>query len=89
MIRTKGEVGTGNIIEAVRHVHSVVGGIRALRNMDDDEVFAFAKRIAAPYDLFMQTKQLGRLPVVHFAADPARRDRAIVQAVTHYSDPEM
>ncbi|XP_042446304.1 probable pyridoxal 5'-phosphate synthase subunit PDX1.1 [Zingiber officinale] len=64
MIRTKGEVGTGNIIEAVRHLRSVVGGIRALSNMDDDEVFAFAKRIAAPYDLVMQTKRLGRLPVV-------------------------
>ncbi|EHA8589052.1 Pyridoxal 5'-phosphate synthase subunit PDX1 [Cocos nucifera] len=119
MIRTKGEAGTGNIVEAVRHVRSVMGDIRSLRNMDDDEVFAFAKRIAAPYDLVMQTKQLGRLPVVHFAAggvatpadaalmmqlgcdgvfvgsgifksgDPARRARAIVQAVTHYSDPDI
>ncbi|KAH0435510.1 hypothetical protein IEQ34_026591 [Dendrobium chrysotoxum] len=68
MIRTKGEAGTGNIVEAVRHVRSVMGDIRVLRNMDDDEVFSFAKRIAAPYDLVMQTKQLGRLPVVHFAA---------------------
>jgi hypothetical protein len=96
-----------------------MGEIHALRNMDDDEVFAYAKRIAAPYDLVMQTKQLGRLPVVQFAAggvatpadaalmmqlgcdgvfvgsgifksgDPARRARAIVQAVTHYSDPEI
>ncbi|KAH7864055.1 hypothetical protein Vadar_025182 [Vaccinium darrowii] len=119
MIRTKGEAGTGNIIEAVRHVRSVMGDIRVLRNMDDDEVFSFAKKIAAPYDLVMQTKQLGRLPVVHFAAggvatpadaalmmqlgcdgvfvgsgvfksgDPARRARAIVQAVTHYSDPDV
>nr|6HX3_B Chain B, Pyridoxal 5'-phosphate synthase subunit PDX1.3 [Arabidopsis thaliana]6HX3_D Chain D, Pyridoxal 5'-phosphate synthase subunit PDX1.3 [Arabidopsis thaliana]6HX3_F Chain F, Pyridoxal 5'-phosphate synthase subunit PDX1.3 [Arabidopsis thaliana]6HX3_H Chain H, Pyridoxal 5'-phosphate synthase subunit PDX1.3 [Arabidopsis thaliana] len=119
MIRTKGEAGTGNIIEAVRHVRSVNGDIRVLRNMDDDEVFTFAKKLAAPYDLVMQTKQLGRLPVVQFAAggvatpadaalmmqlgcdgvfvgsgifksgDPARRARAIVQAVTHYSDPEM
>ncbi|VFR00403.1 unnamed protein product [Cuscuta campestris] len=118
MIRTKGEAGTGNVIEAVRHVRSVMGDIRLLRNMDDDEVFAFAKQIQAPYDLVMQTKQLGRLPVVQFAAggvatpadaalmmqlgcdgvfvgsgifksgDPARRARAIVQAVTHYSDPE-
>ncbi|KAL0457747.1 UNVERIFIED_CONTAM: putative pyridoxal 5'-phosphate synthase subunit PDX1 [Sesamum latifolium] len=68
MIRTKGEAGTGNIIEAVRHVRSVMGDIRVLRNMDDDEVFTFAKKIQAPYDLVMQTKQLGRLPVVHFAA---------------------
>ncbi|XP_015697857.2 probable pyridoxal 5'-phosphate synthase subunit PDX1.1 [Oryza brachyantha] len=119
MIRTKGEAGTGNVVEAVRHVRSVMGDIRALRNMDDDEVFSYAKRIAAPYDLVMQTKQLGRLPVVQFAAggvatpadaalmmqlgcdgvfvgsgifksgDPARRARAIVQAVTHYSDPEI
>ncbi|CAK9167400.1 unnamed protein product, partial [Ilex paraguariensis] len=70
-----------------------MGDIRVLRNMDDDEVFTFAKEIQAPYDLVMQTKQLGRLPVVHFAAggsgDPARRARAIVQAVTHYSDPEV
>ncbi|KAJ8461674.1 hypothetical protein OPV22_034600 [Ensete ventricosum] len=72
MIRTKGEAGTGNIVEAVRHVRSVMGDIRALRNMDDDEVFAFAKRIAAPFDLVMQTKQLGRLPVVHFAAGGGR-----------------
>ncbi|KAL0016677.1 hypothetical protein SO802_003746 [Lithocarpus litseifolius] len=68
MIRTKGEARTGNIIEAVRHVRSVMGDIRVLRNMDDDEVFSFAKKIAAPYDLVMQTKQLRRLLVVHFAA---------------------
>jgi len=68
MIRTKGEAGTGNVVEAVRHVRSVMGAVRALRSMDDDEVFAYAKRIAAPYDLVMQTKQLGRLPVVQFAA---------------------
>lgn len=58
----------GNIIEAVRHVRSVMGDIRVLANVDDDEVFTFAKKIAAPYDLVMQTKQLGQLPVVHFAA---------------------
>ncbi|XP_050369676.1 probable pyridoxal 5'-phosphate synthase subunit PDX1 [Argentina anserina] len=68
MIRTKGEAGTGNIVEAVRHVRSVMGEVRVLRNMDDDEVFAYAKKIAAPYDMVMQTKQMGRLPVVHFAA---------------------
>lgn len=68
MIRTKGEAGTGNVVEAVRHVRSVNGAIRLLRNMDDDEVFTFAKKIAAPYDLVVQTKQLGRLPVVQFAA---------------------
>ncbi|KAL1193647.1 Pyridoxal 5'-phosphate synthase subunit PDX1.1 [Cardamine amara subsp. amara] len=68
MIRTKGEAGTGNVVEAVRHVRSVNGAIRLLRNMDDDEVFAYAKKIAAPYDLVVQTKELGRLPVVQFAA---------------------
>ncbi|KAL1541070.1 pyridoxine biosynthesis protein [Salvia divinorum] len=94
MIRTKGEAGTGNVVEAVRHVRSVMGDMRVLRNMDDDEVFAFAKEIRAPYDLVAQTKQLGRLPVAQFVAggvsgDPTRRARAIVQAVTHYSDPAV
>ncbi|RWW63537.1 hypothetical protein BHE74_00029280 [Ensete ventricosum] len=64
MIRTKGETCTGDVVEAVRHVRAVMADVRALRGMDDDEVFAFAKRIAAPYDLVMQTKQLGRLPVI-------------------------
>ncbi|KAJ3686761.1 hypothetical protein LUZ61_015925 [Rhynchospora tenuis] len=68
MIRTKGEAGTGNVVEAVRHVRSVMGEVRSLRSMDEDEVFAFAKRIGAPYDLVMQTKTMGRLPVVQFAA---------------------
>ncbi|OAY79459.1 putative pyridoxal 5'-phosphate synthase subunit PDX1.1 [Ananas comosus] len=68
MIRTKGEAGTGNVVEAVRHVRAVMGEVRALRGMEEDEVFAYAKRIAAPYELVMQTKQLGRLPVVQFAA---------------------
>ncbi|CAL8174628.1 unnamed protein product [Prunus armeniaca] len=51
MIQTKGDAGTRNIIEAVRHVWSVMGDIRVLQNMDDDEVFTFAKKIAVPYDL--------------------------------------
>ena len=68
MIRTKGEAGTGNVVEAVRHVRSVLGEIRKLQSLDDDEVFTFAKEIAAPYELVRQTKQLGRLPVVNFAA---------------------
>ncbi|XP_066358415.1 probable pyridoxal 5'-phosphate synthase subunit PDX1.2 [Miscanthus floridulus] len=54
MIRTKGKVGMGNVVEAVHHVRSVMGNIRALRDMDNDEVFAYAKRIAAPYNLIMQ-----------------------------------
>ncbi|KAL4334598.1 hypothetical protein GQ457_07G031860 [Hibiscus cannabinus] len=69
MIRTQGDLlGTGNIAETVKNVRSVMGEIRILNNMDEDEVFAFAKKIAAPYDLVAQTKQMGRLPVVHFAA---------------------
>ncbi|EPS60771.1 hypothetical protein M569_14032 [Genlisea aurea] len=91
MIPTKGEAGTGNLIEAVSHARSVMGDIRLLRNMDDDEVFAFAKKIQAPYDLVKQTKQtqLG-CDGVFKSGDPARRARAIVQAVTHYnSDPEV
>jgi pyridoxal 5'-phosphate synthase pdxS subunit len=68
MIRTKGEAGTGNVVEAVKHTRSVLGAIRTLQSLDDDEVFTFAKEIAAPYELTRQTKQLGRLPVVNFAA---------------------
>lgn len=69
MIRTQGEMnGSGNVAETVRNVRKVMGEIRVLNNMDEDEVFAFAKRIGAPYDIVAQTKQMGRLPVVHFAA---------------------
>lgn len=119
MIRTKGEAGTGNVVEAVRHVRTVLGEIRKLASMDDDEIYAFAKEIGAPVELVRQTKSLGRLPVVNFAAggvatpadaammmqlgcdgvfvgsgifksaDPAKRARAIVQAVTHYNDPKI
>jgi pyridoxal 5'-phosphate synthase subunit Pdx1 len=119
MIRTKGEAGTGNVVEAVRHTRSVLGEIRRLQNLDDSEVFTFAKEISAPYELVRQTKNLGRLPVVNFAAggvatpadaalmmqlgcdgvfvgsgifksgDPAKRARAIVEAVTHYNDAHV
>lgn len=69
MIRNQGDLsGTGNIVETVKNVRSVMGSIRILNNMDEDEVFGFSKKIAAPYDLVAQTKQMGRLPVVHFAA---------------------
>ncbi|CAD6269333.1 unnamed protein product [Miscanthus lutarioriparius] len=54
MIRTKGKAGMGNVVKAVHHVCSIMGNIRALRDMDDDEVFAYAKRIAVPYNLIMQ-----------------------------------
>jgi pyridoxal 5'-phosphate synthase pdxS subunit len=68
MIRTKGEAGTGDVVEAVRHARSVLGDIRRLQNTPDDELMAFAKNIGAPFELVRETKQLGRLPVVNFAA---------------------
>ncbi|MCX6044787.1 MAG: pyridoxal 5'-phosphate synthase lyase subunit PdxS [Chloroflexi bacterium] len=119
MIRTKGEAGTGNVVEAVRHARAVNGAIRRLRTMDEDELYAFAKEIRSPYDLVKQTAELGRLPVVNFAAggvatpadaalmmqlgvdgvfvgsgifksgNPAKRAKAIVQAVTHYNDAKI
>ncbi|MCH7511295.1 MAG: pyridoxal 5'-phosphate synthase lyase subunit PdxS [Chloroflexi bacterium] len=68
MIRTKGEAGTGNIVEAVRHMRNVWDGIRRLQAMPEDELMAEAKELGAPYDLVRQTRELGRLPVVNFAA---------------------
>ncbi|KAL6495898.1 Pyridoxal 5'-phosphate synthase-like subunit PDX1.2 [Orobanche gracilis] len=69
LIRTQGElIESGNIAKTVRGLRKVMGEIRVLNNMDDDEVFAFSKRIQAPYDIVAQTKQMGRLPVVHFAS---------------------
>lgn len=68
MIRTKGEAGTGDVVEAVRHARAVMGDIRRLQNMPEEEVMAFAKEIGAPYELVLETRSLGRLPVVNFAA---------------------
>jgi pyridoxal 5'-phosphate synthase pdxS subunit len=68
MIRTKGEAGTGNVVEAVRHMRAVISQISRLASMKDDEVYAFAKELRAPLDLVFETKKLGRLPVVNFAA---------------------
>lgn len=68
MIRTKGEAGTGNVVEAVRHIRTVMSEIRKLQNMPDEELMAFAKNIAAPYELVKEVKRLGRLPVTNFAA---------------------
>ncbi len=68
MIRTKGEAGTGDVVEAVRHARSVLGEIRRLQTMVDEELFTYSKEIGAPYDLVKETKELGRLPVVNFAA---------------------
>lgn len=119
MIRTKGEAGTGDVVEAVRHARTVNSEIRRLTSMDEDEMFTYAKNIQAPYALVKETAQLGRLPVVNFAAggvatpadaammmqlgvdgvfvgsgifksgDPAKRAKAIVEAVTHFDNPEI
>jgi len=119
MIRTKGEAGTGDVVEAVRHARTVQDGIRRVRHMPAEELVSFARDIGAPVELVRQVRDLGRLPVVNFAAggvatpadaalmmqlgmdgvfvgsgifksgDPARRARAIVQAVTHYEDPAV
>jgi pyridoxal 5'-phosphate synthase pdxS subunit len=119
MIRTKGEAGTGDVVEAVRHGRAVLGETRRLQTMADEELMAYAKEIGAPYELVVETKQLGRLPVVNFAAggiatpadaammmqlgvdgvfvgsgifksgDPARRAKAIVEATTHFREPEI
>ncbi len=119
MIRTKGEAGTGDVVEAVRHARTVMGEIRRLTSMDEDELFTYAKNIQAPFALVKETAELGRLPVVNFAAggvatpadaalmmqlgvdgvfvgsgifksgDPAKRAKAIVEAVTHFNDPAI
>ncbi len=68
MIRTKGEAGTGNVVEAVRHMRAVMGDIRRIQNMPQDELPAFAKEIDAPLELVLEVHKTGRLPVVNFAA---------------------
>ena len=68
MIRTKGEAGTGDVVEAVRHARTVLGDIRRLTAMPDDELMRYSKEIGAPYELVKETKELGRMPVVNFAA---------------------
>ena len=119
MIRTKGEAGTGDVSEAVRHMRTVRSEINRATGMDNQELRAFAKEIGAPFHLLKECAEKGRLPVVNFAAggiatpadaalmmqlgcdgvfvgsgifksgDPARRARAIVQAVAHYQDPKI
>ncbi|ANQ53083.1 pyridoxal biosynthesis protein [Thermosipho sp. 1063] len=68
MIRTKGEAGTGNVVEAVKHMRTVMDEIRMVKNMPDEELVTFAKNIGAPVNLVAKIKELGRLPVVNFAA---------------------
>ena len=68
MIRTKGEAGTGNVVEAVRHIRAVMGEIRKVQNMSEDELQSEAKNLGASLELIREVKELGRLPVVNFAA---------------------
>ncbi|MFA5802227.1 MAG: pyridoxal 5'-phosphate synthase lyase subunit PdxS [Thermoleophilia bacterium] len=119
MIRTKGEAGTGNVVEAVRHMRAITGEIRQLAAMDEDELFKAAKELRSPIELVQWVASNGRLPVVNFSAgglatpadaalmmqlgaegvfvgsgifkseDPAGRGKAIVEATTHYKDPEV
>ncbi|MCL6441173.1 MAG: pyridoxal 5'-phosphate synthase lyase subunit PdxS [Thermoleophilum sp.] len=118
MIRSKGEAGTGNVVEAVRHMRMITSEIRRLTTLDEAELPAAAKELGAPLELVRWVAQHGRLPVVLFSAggiatpadaalmmqlgaegvfvgsgifkseDPERRARAIVEATTHYDDPE-
>ena len=119
MIRTKGEAGTGDIVEAVRHMRAVQDAIRKLQTMPEDELVVEARDMAVSLELLTKTRELGRMPVVNFAAggvatpadaalmmqlgadgvfvgsgvfksgNPASRAHAIVQAVTHYNNPEI
>lgn len=68
MIRTKGEAGTGNVVEAVRHIRTVMGEIRRLTNLPKEELMTAAKEMGAPYDLVLYVAEKGKLPVVNFAA---------------------
>jgi pyridoxal 5'-phosphate synthase pdxS subunit len=68
MIRTKGEAGTGNVVEAVRHMRAVMGEIKKIQNMREEELMSLAKELQAPFELVKEVKELGRLPVVNFAA---------------------
>lgn len=119
MIRTKGEAGTGNVVEAVRHARSLHSSIAKILHMREDELFHYAKEIGASFDLLCEVRKQGRLPVVNFAAggiatpadaalmmqlgvdgvfvgsgifksgNPAKRARAIVEAVTHFKDAKL
>ena len=119
MIRTKGEAGTGNVVEAVRHQRTVQGEIRRIMGVPREELMTIAKELGAPYELVVQIHETGKLPVVNFAAggvatpadaalmmqlgsdgvfvgsgifksgDPFKRGKAIVQAVTHFNNPQI
>ena len=119
MIRSKGEAGTGNIVEAVRHMREITGGIKRLGTLTATELPAAAKELRAPLEIVREVATSGWLPVPLFCAggiatpadaslmmqlgvdgvfvgsgifksgDPAKRAKAIVEAVTHYNDPEI
>ncbi|GAC1529104.1 MAG: pyridoxal 5'-phosphate synthase lyase subunit PdxS [Acidimicrobiales bacterium] len=119
MIRSKGEAGTGNIVEAVRHLRSITGDIRKITQADPAEVYVWAKELRAPVELVAEIRETGKLPVPLFCAggiatpadaalamqlgaeavfvgsgifkssDPARFAAAIVEATTHYRDPQI
>ncbi len=119
MIRTKGEAGTGNVVEAVRHIRAVTKGIKKVRSLGKDELMAEAKELGAPLHVLEEINRTGGLPVVNFAAggiatpadaalmmqlgvdgvfvgsgifkadDPERRAKAIVEATTHYDNPDI
>jgi pyridoxal 5'-phosphate synthase pdxS subunit len=119
MIRTKGEAGTGNVVEAVRHMRTVTEGIRRLQTLDSEQLMSEARDLGAPFDLVQEVAETGRLPVVNFAAgglatpadaalmmrlgadgvfvgsgifkaqNPPLVAKAIVEATTHYMDPEV
>lgn len=118
MIRSKGEAGTGNVVEAVRHMREITTGIRRLSLLRPEELAAAAKELPAPLEVVQEVASTGRLPVPLFCAggiatpadaalmmqlgaegnfvgsgifkseDPARRAKAIVEATTHFEDPE-
>ncbi|MDE5896887.1 MAG: pyridoxal 5'-phosphate synthase lyase subunit PdxS, partial [Clostridia bacterium] len=119
MIRTKGEPGTGDVVQAVRHMRMMQSEIRKVVSMTEDELFEEAKTLRVPYELVKYVHENGKLPVVNFAAggvatpadaalmmqlgaegvfvgsgifksgNPAKRARAIVQAVTNYENPKI
>ncbi|GLV57956.1 pyridoxal 5'-phosphate synthase subunit PdxS [Dictyobacter sp. S3.2.2.5] len=68
MLRTKGEAGTGNVVEAVRHMRTIMGGVRRLQSLPEEELMAEAKELGAPYDLVLEVARTGKLPVVNFSA---------------------
>jgi pyridoxal 5'-phosphate synthase pdxS subunit len=119
MIRTKGEAGTGDIVNAVRHMRAVFGGVRRLQSLSEEELFTEAKNLQAPFEAVKWVAEHGRLPVVTFTAggiatpadaalcmqlgadgvfvgsgifksdEPSVRAKAIVEATTHFRDPEI